>query len=195
MREGVWGKALYWEWTELQSPSEHCWCDVLRWVQLMSSANIFTWQKFAEIHIIQKATALPTHRICVAPQYSVDIYRHFQLRQNRMTGNSNFQFESNSSSTSDYLIFSTKPSKICCYGMVVVAVIVVVVVFYLFSFFCIWEKGKEPKQRANPWVEQKKCEEWMNFEETKPKLILDIGQFEKCFQSIYVYKWVGPGYV
>lgn len=35
----------------------------------------------------------------------------------------------------------------------------------------------------------------MNFEETKPKLILDIGQFEKCFQSIYVYKWVGPGYV
>lgn len=125
--------------------------------------------------------------MCVAQQCreSRHLYNDLIQRQNRMTGNSNFQFESNSSISSDYSFFHETIKDLllwngCCWWWCF---------FYLSHSFLFWmEKGRNKGQILEQ--ERKKHSEWMNFEETKPKLILDIGQFEKCFQRIYVYKWV-----
>lgn len=136
----------HWKWSELQS----LWTLQMCCVQLIPSTNISTWQKFVEIHMIQQTQTQTQDEMCSSQWQHYRRDPHFILGQNRMTGNSNFQFESNSSSTSDYLVFLETIKDVllwngcCCWWCL----------FILFSFE-FWKEGTSRNKNVNPWEKHK----------------------------------------
>lgn len=165
-------REMYWEWNGLAN-TVTVFCVIC--AQLMSSANIHMIEVRRNSHNATKLQ-LPhgvtgTHSTIFNTSKSNDW--HLEL-----------QFESNSSSTSDYTYFFTKPSRIWCYGCCC-----------CYSYPLSFAFGRKSKTKATkPWTSKIEWakEREIDFEETKTKLILDIGQFEKCFESIFIYKWGGP---
>lgn len=112
-------------------------------------------REFEEIHLILSLYMLNHTYTCrgyTVPESDIHIYRFYgyaQIYQNRMTGttqnskNLEFQFESNSSSTSDYTVFfSTKPSKML--------LMLLLLLLLLYSLFLLQSEGKCRNKEVNP---------------------------------------------